>query len=151
MTGQDRVNIGKRDPAAYQALIAWATLAEEGANEAGLDPLLLELVKVRTSQINGCAYCLRLHTRDALRKGESTDRLAVLSAWAETGYFTPAERAALLLTEAIANVSEGQVRDEVYASAAEVLTEDQLSAVSWLSTAMNAFNRVAITSRYSVT
>ncbi|MGP3918477.1 carboxymuconolactone decarboxylase family protein [Nonomuraea sp. 10N515B] len=68
-----------------------------------VDPLLVELVKIRTSQINGCAFCLRMHTRDALKKGESTDRLAVLPAWAETGYFSEFERAALRLAEAVAD------------------------------------------------
>ena len=114
------------------------------------DPLLVELVKIRTSQINGYAFCLRMHTRDALKKGESTDRLAVLPAWAETGYFSEPERAALRLTEAIARVSDGHVSDADYAAAAAVLSEDQVSAVAWLSTVMNAFNRVAITSRYTV-
>ncbi|WP_188188448.1 carboxymuconolactone decarboxylase family protein [Nonomuraea sp. SYSU D8015] len=150
MTEQQRVNIGKQHPASYKALIAWSTAAEEGAAAAGLDPLLVELVKIRTSQINGCAFCLRMHTRDALKKGENPDRLAVLPAWAETGYFSEMERAALRLTEAIARVSDGHVSDADYAAAAAVLSEDQVSAVAWLSTVMNAFNRVAITSRYTV-
>jgi alkylhydroperoxidase family enzyme len=76
--------------------------------------------------------------------------VAVLPAWAETGYFTETERAALRLAEAITLVSEGHVGDEDYASAATVLPDDQLSAVAWLTTAMNAMNRVAITSRYQV-
>ena len=147
---EQRVNIGKQHPAGYKALIALSAAAEESAAAAGLDPLLIELVKIRTSQINGCAFCLRTHTRDALRKGESTDRLAVLPAWAETGYFSETERAALRLTEAITRVSDGQVSDADYAAAAAVLSEEQVSAVAWLSTVMNAFNRVAITSRYTV-
>ncbi|SNS24779.1 alkylhydroperoxidase AhpD family core domain-containing protein [Streptosporangium subroseum] len=150
MTEQHRVNVGKQHPASYKALIALSTAVEESAAAAGLDPLLVELVKIRTSQINGCAFCLRMHTRDALKKGESTDRLAVLPAWAETGYFSEVERGALRLAEAIARVSDGQVSDADYAAAAAVLSEDQVSAVTWLSTVMNAFNRVAITSRYTV-
>ncbi|MEX5270252.1 carboxymuconolactone decarboxylase family protein [Kocuria sabuli] len=108
-------------------------------------------MKIRTSQLNGCAFCLRMHTRDALQKGESADRLAVLPAWADTRYFSDTERAALRLTEAIAQVADGHVGDEDYAAAVSVLTEEQISAVAWLSTVMNAFNRVAITSRYTVT
>ncbi|MGP3955866.1 carboxymuconolactone decarboxylase family protein [Nonomuraea sp. 3N208] len=150
MTEQQRVNIGKQHPAGYKALIALSTAAEESAAAAGLDPLLVELVKIRTSQINGCAFCLRMHTRDALKKGENPDRLAVLPAWAETGYYSEIERAALRLTEAITRVSDGHVSDDDYAAAAAVLSEDQVSAVAWLSTVMNAFNRVAITSRYPV-
>lgn len=150
MTEQQRVNIGKQHPASYRALIALSTAAEESVAAAGLDPLLAELVKIRTSQLNGCAFCLRMHTRDALKKGESTDRLAVLPAWAETGYFSETERAALRLAEAIARVSDGHVSDADYTAAAVVLSEDQVSAVAWLATVMNAFNRVAITSRYTV-
>ena len=145
-----RVPISKHDPASYKALLALSEAAEYGAVAAGLDPLLVELVKIRTSQINGCAFCLRAHTRDALKKGESPDRLAVLPAWAETGYFTETERVALQLAEAITLISEGHVSDEDYEAAGAVLAQEQVAAVAWLTTAMNALNRVAITSRYHV-
>ncbi|MFD8078323.1 carboxymuconolactone decarboxylase family protein [Streptomyces sp. NPDC059718] len=150
MTEQQRVNIGKQHPDSYQALLALSTVVEEGAAAAGLDPLLVELLKIRTSQINGCAFCLRMHTRDALKKGENPDRIAVLPAWEEAGYFSGTDRAALRLTEAITRVPEGHVSDADYEAAAAVLTADQVSAVAWLATLMNAFNRVAITSRYRV-
>lgn len=145
-----RVNIGKQHPASYKALIALSSEVEGAAAAAGLDPLLIELLKIRASQINGCAFCLRMHTRDALKKGENTDRIAVLPGWEETGYFSETERAALRLTEAVTCVSDGHVSDEDYNAAAAVLTEDQISAVSWLAILMSAFNRVAITSRYRV-
>jgi AhpD family alkylhydroperoxidase len=144
------VTISEQDPASYKAALALSEAAEHSAAAAGLDPLLIELVKIRTSQINGRAFCPRTHTRDALKKGESPDRLAVLPAWAETGYFTETERAALLLAEAITLVSKGHVSDQDYASAAAVLPGKQVAAVAWLATAMNALNRVAITSRYKV-
>ncbi|MFC5802045.1 carboxymuconolactone decarboxylase family protein [Streptomyces formicae] len=150
MTNTQRVNIGKQHPAAYKALIALSAEVEGKAAAAGLDPLLVELLKIRASQINGCAYCLRMHTRDALKKGESPDRIAVLPAWEETGYFSETDRAAFRLTEAITRVSDGHVSDEDYGAAAGVLTAEQVSAVAWLATVMNAFNRVAITSRYPV-
>lgn len=150
MTNTQRVNIGKQHPAAYKALIALSTEVENNAAAAGLDPLLVELVKIRTSQINGCAFCLRMHTRDALKKGENPDRIAVLPGWEETGYFSETDRAALRLTEAITRVSDGHVNDEDYNAAAAALTTDHISAVTWLATVMNAFNRVAITSRYPV-
>ena len=150
MTNIQRVNIGKQHPAAYKALIDMSTEVEENAAAAGLDPLLIELLKIRASQINGCAFCLRIHTRDALEKGENPDRIAVLPGWEETGYFSETERAALRLTDAITRVSDGHVSDEDYAAAAAALTADQVSAVAWLATVMNAFNRVAITSRYRV-
>ncbi|MBI0295524.1 carboxymuconolactone decarboxylase family protein [Streptomyces sp. PRKS01-29] len=150
MTNTQRVHIGKQHPNAYKALIALSAEVEETAAAAGLDPLLIELLKIRASQLNGCAFCLRTHTRDALKKGENPDRIAVLPGWEETGYFSGADRAALRLTEAVTRVSDGHVRDEDYDEAAAVLTPDQLSAVVWLATVMNAFNRVAITSRYPV-
>lgn len=150
MTDPQRVNLGTQHPAAYQALIALSSQVEAAAAAAGLDPLLVQLVKIRTSQLNGCAFCLRMHTRDALKKGENPDRIAVLPAWEETGYFTGTDRAALRLAEAITRVPDGHVSDEDYAAAAAVLTPDQVSAIAWLTTVMNAFNRIAITSRYPV-
>ncbi|MEV6904010.1 carboxymuconolactone decarboxylase family protein [Amycolatopsis sp. NPDC051372] len=150
MTNIQRVSIDKQHPTAYKTLIAVAAEADTNAAAAGLDPLLVELVRIRASQINGCAFCLRMHTGDALKKGENPDRIAVLPAWEETGYFSATDRAALRLTEAITRVSDGHVPDEDYAAAAAVLTPEQVSAVAWLVIVMNAFNRVAITSRYHV-
>ncbi|MYU06095.1 carboxymuconolactone decarboxylase family protein [Streptomyces sp. SID8366] len=150
MNHPQRVNIGKQHPAAYKALIALSSEVEEAAAAAGLDPLLVELLKIRVSQINGCAFCLRMHTRDALKKGENPDRIAVLPGWEETGYFSETERGALRLTEAVTRVPDGHVSNEDYNAATAVLTSDQVSAVAWLATLMNAFNRVAITSRYPV-
>ncbi|MCE7011170.1 carboxymuconolactone decarboxylase family protein [Kibdelosporangium philippinense] len=150
MTNTQRVRIDKQHPAAYKTLVALSTEVLNTAAAAGLDPLLLELLKLRSSQINGCAFCLRMHTRDALKLGENPDRLAVLPAWEETEYFSEMERAALRLTEAMARVSDGHVSDEDYNAAAAVLTDDQISAVAWLAVVMNAFNRVAITSQYQV-
>ncbi|GAA1233081.1 hypothetical protein GCM10009608_80760 [Pseudonocardia alaniniphila] len=93
---------------------------------------------------------LRIHTRDALEKGEKPDRIAVLPGWEETGCFSEIERAALRLTEAITRVSDGHVSDEEYNAAAAALTADQVSAIAWLTTVVNTFNRVVITSRFSV-
>lgn len=148
MTNTQRVNLGKEHPAAYKALVAISAEVENSAAAAGLDPLLVELLRIRASQINGCAFCLRMHTRDALKKGENPDRIAVLPAWDEAGYFSETDRAALRLTEAVTRVSDGRVSDEDYNAAAAALAPDQISAVTWLATVMNAFNRVAITSRY---
>lgn len=149
MTNTQRVNIGKQHPDAYKALIALSAEVEDNAAPS-LDPLLVELLKIRTSQLNGCAFCLRMHTRDALEKGENPDRIAVLPGWEETDYFSETDRAALRLTEAVTRVADGHVSDEDYHAAAAELTPDQISAVIWLATVMNAFNRVAITSRYPV-
>jgi AhpD family alkylhydroperoxidase len=145
-----RTDLGEQQPAAYKTLISLSVQADQDATAAGLDPLLVELVRIRTSQINGCAFCLRMHTRDSLKKGENPDRIAVLPAWAESAYFSETDRAALRLAEAITLVPDGHVGDADYAAAAELLTADQVSAVSWLTIVMNAFNRVAVTSRYHV-
>ncbi|CAL9651658.1 hypothetical protein SUDANB176_06642 [Streptomyces sp. enrichment culture] len=145
-----RVDIGEQRPAAYKDLIALSSEVDKAAAAAGPDPLLVELLRIRTSQVNGCAFRLRMHTRDAPRKGESADRIAVLPGWEETGYFSETDRAALRLTGAIARVPDGHVSDEGFSAAAAVLTADRVSAVAWLATVMNAFDRVAITSRYSV-
>ena len=145
-----RTDIGEQQPAAYKTLIALSVQADKDAAAAGLDPLLVELIRIRTSQINGCAFCLRMHTGDALKKGENPDRIAVLPAWAESAYFSETDRAALRLAEAITLVPDGHVSDAHYDAAAEILTRQQVAAVSWLAIVMNAFNRVAITSRYRV-
>jgi AhpD family alkylhydroperoxidase len=94
MTKTQRVNVGKHHPAAYKALLAMSAEVENSAAAAGLDPLLVELLKIRASQINGCAFCLRMHTCDALKRGENPDRIAVLPAWDEAGYFSETDRAA---------------------------------------------------------
>lgn len=145
-----RVHIGKVVPAAFKALVALNGEVAARAVEVGLEPVLVELVKIRCSQINGCAFCLQLHTREAVERGETPARLAVLPAWRETTYFSERERAALALAEAVTVVSAGQVPDRVYADAAASLTGEEIAAVSWVAITINAFNRVAITSRYPV-
>ncbi|MFT4279954.1 carboxymuconolactone decarboxylase family protein [Microbacterium sp.] len=150
MTHETRVNLGTQHPTSYKALIALSSAAEQNAAAAGLDALLVELVKLRTSQINGCAFCLRLHTRDALTRGETPDRLAVLSAWRETAYFSDRERAALALVESLTLIADTHAADGDEATAREVLSADEHAAIAWLTIVMNAFNRVAITSRYDV-
>jgi AhpD family alkylhydroperoxidase len=114
---------------------------------SGIDPGLHELLKIRASQINGCAYCIDMHTKDARAHGESEQRIYALPAWRETPFFTARERAALALTEAITLVHDGQVPDDVYAEAARHFEEPELAAVIWAATVINGWNRVAITSR----
>ena len=141
-----RIGLGQA-PELYQAMAnLQAEVNKAGAN-AGLDPKLLELVKTRASQINGCAYCLDMHTRDALELGESPRRLFVLDGWRETDLFTEQEQAALALTEAMTKLSATQsVPDDVYEQAVKVFTEDQYRAVAWEIIAINSWNRMTITS-----
>lgn len=121
--------------------------AVASAREAGVEPELLELVRIRASQINGCAFCIDMHTKDALAAGEDTQRLFLLDAWRESPGYSDRERAALALTEAITLVHDGQVPDDVYAAAAGVFSEAELAAVMWAAIVINAYNRIAISSR----
>lgn len=147
---QPRINLGKTAPELYETVISLDRLAGEHMLTAGIAEGFTHLLRLRASQINKCAYCVRLHTRDALMTGESSDRISVLPAWRETTYFSPRERAALSLCEALTLVADGQVPDDVYEDAAQVLTDFQMSAVEWLTIATNAWNRIAIASRYPV-
>ena len=137
--------LGKEHPDVYKAMVAIDGQAETAFEAAGLDPLLGELVKVRVSQLNGCAFCLRMHTRDAIERGETTDRLAVVAAWWESQYFTPQEQAALALAEDVTRLPV-PARDRDLSA----LSDEQVSAVTWLVVVMNAWNRIAIASHYPV-
>lgn len=146
----ERVNLGKSVPALYQAVIELDRLASEALTNAGIADGFSHLLRLRASQINQCAFCVRLHARDALASGESGDRVAVLSAWKETEYFSPKERAALELVEAITLISDGQLPDAVYEQAAASLSNEEMTAIEWLAVVINTWNRIAISSRYPV-
>jgi len=142
--------LDKANPGVYAAMRAAADLVAEAASAAGLSKLLVELVSVRVSQINGCAYCLDVHTAKLLAAGESTRRLGVLPAWRETGLFDETERAALELAEAITTLPSAEERLASEYRVREVLSDAEFAALSWLAISMNAFNRVSITSRHPV-
>ncbi|MDV9190325.1 carboxymuconolactone decarboxylase family protein [Streptomyces sp. SR27] len=148
--GGRRIYLDKQSPAAYQALVRTADAVRATAAEAGLDRILVELVNLRVSQINGCASCLDVHTRAALRAGETTRRLGVLPAWRDTELFTPRERAALALAEATTDPADARAQERAYDEAREVLDDDELSAVVWVAITINAFNRVSILSKHPV-
>lgn len=120
---------------------------EEYIRQSGLEPSLLELVKVRASQINGCAYCIDMHTKDARARGESEQRLYELVAWRETPFYTDRERAALAWTEAVTHVSDTHVTDEVYELAREQFSEKELVDLTLAIVAINGWNRRAISFR----
>lgn len=145
-----RINLGKTNPALYQGLMALDQQAKQAVSAAGFSEGFSHLAQLRASQINQCAFCIRLHSRDALKVGESPDRLAVLAAWRETQYFSEKERAALELIESVTLVSQGQVPDEIYQAAERVLNAEEIAAIEWLSVVINAWNRVGISSRYPV-
>jgi AhpD family alkylhydroperoxidase len=123
-------------------------MVEKAAADAGLDQRLIELVKIRASMLNGCAFCLDMHTRDARKLGESERRIYLVGAWWETELYSEQERAALALTDAMTRLSQTQdIPDEVYEQAVSVFTEEQYRVVAWAITVINAFNRLSVTSR----
>jgi AhpD family alkylhydroperoxidase len=140
------MDIGELHPVAYRQMTKLDEEVTKALAAAGVPPLLVELVKVRVSQLNGCAFCLRMHTRSATAMGESADRLAVLAAWWESQYFSGQERSALALAEQVTTLAVPESR----AWDTGALTEEQASALIWLATAMNAWNRIAISSHYPV-
>ncbi|MER5971752.1 carboxymuconolactone decarboxylase family protein [Streptomyces sp. NPDC002055] len=138
-----RMNLADVAPEVYQAMVAL-----ERASKQGIDPTLAELVKIRASQLNHCAFCLDMHTKDARAAGEREDRIFLLSAWEEaTGYYTEKERAALALTEAVTVLTDGFVPDAVYARAAEQFEEAELARLISMIITINAWNRIAVTTR----
>src|SRR5262245_51462369 len=112
----------------------------------GLEHALLELIKTRASQINGCAFCIDMHTKDARAAGETEQRLYALNAWRETPFFTERERAALAWTEAVTRIGNG-VPDDLYEEARQQFSEKELVDLTWAVAAINAWNRVAISFR----
>jgi len=114
---------------------------------SGLDPKLLHLIKMRASQINGCAFCLDMHSIDARAGGETEQRLYALNAWRETPFFSDRERAALAWTEAVTNVSETHVPDETFAEVAKYFKEKEIIDLTLAVAMINLWNRVAISLR----
>src|SRR5713226_3590102 len=141
MTMQSRLDVQKVSPAAYHAMLGLETFVRKSSK---LEPSLLELVKMRASQINGCAYCLDMHSKDARAEGETEQRLYTLSAWRETPFFTDRERAALEWTEALTLVHEGHVPDAVYEEARQRFSEEELANLAMAVVAINGWNRLAI-------
>ena len=121
-----------------------ALVAVEAWIAKSFDPKLLELVKVRVSQMNGCAHCLHMHRQDALKMGETEDRLLLLSAWHESHLYSDRERAALAWAEALTDITEGHAPDAVYEQARAIFSEDELLALSIGISMINAWNRLAI-------
>lgn len=145
-----RINLAQAAPELYKKVTELDQLAMQQISAANIDEGFAHLLKLRASQINQCAFCIRMHTQDALKTGESFERISLLNAWRETEYFNDTERAALTLIEAITLISENQVPDAVYEDALPFLTDVQISAIEWLAIIINTWNRIAISSRYAV-
>lgn len=141
----------KQLPSIHGAMAAVSNEIKTRADGMGIDRTVLELVNLRSSQINGCAFCLHLHTHLALRGGESPQRIAVLPAWRESGLFTRVEQAALMIAEAVTTVSERHITGDEYDLLREDLSDDQLALLVYAASMINAFNRVSILSHHPVT
>ncbi|MFE4644210.1 carboxymuconolactone decarboxylase family protein [Streptomyces sp. NPDC056730] len=138
-----RLDMAKLAPEVYKAMVRL-----DAAARRGVDPTLLELVKIRASQLNHCAFCLDMHSKDALAAGESVERIIQLSAWEESRHFyTPKEIAAIELTEAVTVLTDGFVPDEVYERAAAHFDETELAHLISAITVINAWNRFGVTTR----
>lgn len=140
---QPRLNYYKLSPAIVHAMRG----LEQAVRESGLEPSLLELVRLRASQINGCAYCVDMHTKDARAAGETEQRLYALSVWRETPFYTERERAALEWTETVTLISQTHVPDDVYERVRQVFSEKELVDLTGAIIAINGWNRLAVTFR----
>lgn len=138
-----RLNYSKDVPEAIKGMLE----LEKYVHSSGLERPLYELVKTRASQINGCAYCLDMHTKDARKAGETEQRLYALSAWRETPFYTERERAALEWTDALTLISENDVPDELYENVSNHFSKEERVALTMAIIAINGWNRLAISFR----
>lgn len=138
-----RLNYGRTAPGAYKAMDA----LERYLHDCGLEESLMHLIKLRASQINGCAYCLDMHWKDLRAIGETEQRLYSLDAWEECPYYTDRERAAFTWTEAVTQISKGHVPDAVYERVRPHFTEKELADLTVAVATINAWNRLAISGR----
>ncbi len=141
-----RIDYAKVDPRVVRAMYG----LQNYVNECGLETSLLELIKVRASQINRCAYCIDMHTKDARANGESEQRLYGLSAWRETPFYTERERAALAWTEALTLIAENEISDELYEQARRHFSEAELVSLTLAIITINGWNRLAVSFRTEV-
>ena len=137
---EQRFDIQEVQPQAYKAMFALETYLAGTA----LNTTHKELIKIRASQINGCAYCINMHTRDALKRGETTQRIFLLDAWREAGLFTEEEKIILAVTEEVTLIHKGGVSEESFRKAEQLLGKEYLAQVIMAAVTINAWNRIAI-------
>ncbi len=137
---QSRLDIQRTAPQAYRTMAAM----ESYVRNSGLEPGLLKLVKLRASQINGCAFCIDMHAREARADGETEQRLYALNAWQETPFFTDRERAALAWTEAVTLISETRAPDDVYEQTRQRFSELELANLTMAIVVINGWNRICV-------
>jgi AhpD family alkylhydroperoxidase len=142
----NRVIIADTEPAAYKAMYA----LENYLQATTLTKSQKELIKIRSSQINGCAYCIDMHTKDALKNGETPQRVFLLSAWREANLFTEEERAILQITEEVTLIQQHGLSEETYLKAKLFFSETQLAQIIMAIVTINAWNRIAISTRLEI-
>jgi len=135
-----RLNAFEAAPAQMQSWLEWS----QSVNKLGLEPSLMELVKIRASQINGCAFCLDMHTKDARKHGETEQRLYLLDAWRESPLYSERERAALAWTEALTHLPETRAPDDVYRDLKAEFSEEEQVKLTLLIVAINGWNRIQV-------
>jgi len=150
MTPERRVHLSRSARPAYDALETFSHTVGALASEAGIDDRLKEIALIHSSQLNGCAYCVRVHVDRAVAAGISADEIAQIATWRESGVFTARERAALELAESYVYIHEDGIPDEVYDHVGGILSEQEYVALSWLLVSINAFNRITIAGKYPV-
>jgi len=138
-----RFLMGKVNPKAYQAMVNLDAVV----SNSSIDKSMQELIKIRASQINGCAYCIDLHTKDARKKGETEQRIYALNAWKESNFFTEKEKSVLALTEAVTLINKEQVPDDIYNEVEKHFNEEGIAQLIMSIITINAFNRIAISTR----
>jgi len=143
---KQRLNYGQVAPNGIKGLLE----IEKYVSESGLDRKIFELVKMRASQINGCAYCLDMHSKDARAEGETEQRLYLLNAWREAPFYSEKERAALAWTETLTLISENDVSDDLYKEVSGYFDEQELMALTMTIIGINGWNRLAIAFRTEV-
>lgn len=140
---KERLDYAESAPTALTGMLE----LEKYVRDSGLERPLYELVKIRASQINGCGYCIDMHTKDARKAGETEQRVYALSAWRETPFYSGRERAALAWTEALTLISENDVPDSLYEATREYFSEEEIVALTMAVVAINGWNRLAISFR----
>jgi AhpD family alkylhydroperoxidase len=150
MSSESRVHLSRSAKDAYTALDAFSKTVGTVAADAGIDARLKELVQIHASQLNGCAFCVRIHVDRAVEAGVDADTIAQIATWRESGVFSDRERAGLELAEEYVYIHDGGISDDVYDRVGGILSEKEYVALSWLLVSITAFNRVAIAGRYPV-
>ena len=141
-----RIDIQQLEPDAFKAMFA----LENYLQNSGLSKTHFYLIKIRASQINGCAFCINMHTSDALKQGETAQRIFLLNAWKETGLFTEEEKAILAITEEVTLISQDGLSDETYRKAEQLFNGNQIAQIIMAVVTINAWNRIVISTRKTV-